>query len=381
MIDLSRSENLTETLDFSWVPNLERLVLLGCTRLLKIHPSIAALEKLILLNLQDCKSLNSLPSKINLKFLETLNLSGCSRLKKFPEIGKNMTCLSKLFLDETAIIELPPSFENLSGIILLSLRDCKNISILPNVICRLSSLKTLILSGCSRLNKMPENLSGMKCLEELDASETAIREFPSSILRMTNLRKLSFHGCKDLPLKSWDLLCCCCLLLKESSGPISLLLPDSFSGLSSLVSLDLSDCNLLDGAIPNDLSSLSSLQSLNLSGNKFISLPNSICQLSMLRDLNLRNCSRLQALPKLPLRILHVWVDNCTSLETYSNQIHARTTSESIALFNCSESVRPVEGKIGKFYLSNAQSNLLMQNLKVTFFLFFYTNTSLFLLK
>ncbi|XP_075649786.1 TMV resistance protein N-like [Castanea sativa] len=364
LIDLSASENLTETPDFSWVPNLERLLLQGCTRLLKIHPSIAALEKLILLNLQDCKSLNSLPSKINLKFLETLNLSGCSRLKKFPEIGENMTCLSKLFLDETAIIELPPSFENLSGIILLSLRDCKNISILPNVICRLSSLKTLILSGCSRLNKMPENLSGMKCLEELDASETAIREFPSSILHMTKLRKLSFHGCKDLPPQSWDLLFCCPLLPKESSGPVSLLLPDSFSGLSSLVSLNLSDCNLLDGAIPNDLSSLSSLQSLNLSGNKFISLPDSICQLSMLRDLTLRNCSRLQALPNLPLSILHVWVENCTSLETYSNQIHARTTSETLAIINCSGSVTLEEGKIRKICVSNAQTNLFVQNLK-----------------
>ncbi|XP_075649477.1 TMV resistance protein N-like isoform X2 [Castanea sativa] len=367
LIDVSDSKNLLETPNFSEVPNLERLILRGCLRLFKIHPSIGALKKLILLNLQDCKSLDSFPGKINLESLEILNLCGCSRLKKFPEIGEDMTCLLKLYLDGTAITELPPSFENLSGIILLSLKDCKNLLILPSVLCRLSALKTLILSGCSRLNKMPENLSGMKCLEELDASETAIREFPSSILHMTKLRKLSFHGCKDLPPKSWDLLYCCCLLLKESSGPISLLLPDSFSGLSSLVSLDLSDCNLLDGAIPNDLSSLSSLQLLNLSGNKFISLPDSICQLSMLRELSLRNCSRLRALPKLPSSILYVWAEDCTSLETYSNQIFVRTSSESVAIINCSRLLKYQEGIIRKVSLSNAQSILLIQNLKLKF--------------
>jgi Leucine-rich repeat (LRR) protein len=44
--------------------------------------------------------------------------------------------------------------------------------------------------------------------------------------------------------------------LPIGSGPdpiISLLIPNSFSSLSSLRKLDLSYCNLSDGAIPSDL--------------------------------------------------------------------------------------------------------------------------------
>jgi Leucine-rich repeat (LRR) protein len=153
-------------------------------------------------------------------------------------------------------------------------------------------------------------------------------------------------------------------------------LPTSFAGLSSLVSLDLSDCNLLDGAIPDDLSCLSSLQSLNLSGNKFTSLPNSICQLSKLIELSLVNCSRLQALPKLPLSILYVWAQNCTSLETYSNQIYMWTSSENVAIVNCSRLAENEDQKFDKIFASNAQSHLLFQNLEVTLFLNTHINLS-----
>ena len=77
----------------------------------------------------------------------------------------------------------------------------------------------------------------------------------------------------------------------------------SFFGLRSLRKLNLSDCHILEGAIPNDFSSLCSLEYLDLSKNNFVTLPTSLNQLSQLKGLRLGYCKRLQSLPELPSSI------------------------------------------------------------------------------
>ncbi|PPR91338.1 hypothetical protein GOBAR_AA29352 [Gossypium barbadense] len=86
VINLQGSENLIKTPNFKMAPNIESLVLEGCTRLAYVDPSVGVLKKLKLLNLRGCKSLRSLPTKIGMESLEELILSGCSNLKSFPEI-------------------------------------------------------------------------------------------------------------------------------------------------------------------------------------------------------------------------------------------------------------------------------------------------------
>ncbi|KAF5445006.1 hypothetical protein F2P56_034090 [Juglans regia] len=279
VMDFSGSENLLMTPDFSRCPSLQRLIFEGCTSLNEVHPTIAALNQLILLNLKDCKCLSSLPREINLESLNLLILSGCSAFDKFPEIGQNMEHLSELYLDGSAIEELPLSIQNLTGLTLLNLAGCKKLLIFPISICCLPALKTLILSGCKG-------------------------QPPSPIL-------LSIAA----PLLS---------------------LPSLFSGLTSLVALDLSDCNLLDGALPDDLSGLSSLESLNLSRNNFTHLPDSISQLPKLKFLYLDNCSRLQLLPNLPSSAQFIMARECTSLQNYSNQVVVSSSSGGeFTVINC----------------------------------------------
>ncbi|KAG6624278.1 hypothetical protein CIPAW_16G015100 [Carya illinoinensis] len=183
VMDFSGSEKLMMTPDFSGCPSLQKLIFEGCTKLSEVHPSIGALDRLILLNLKECKKL----------------------------------------------------------------------LVFPSAICCLPALKTLILSGTT------------------------------------------------------------------------LSLQNFFSGLTSLVALDLSDCNLLDGALPDDLNSLSSLESLNLSRNNFTCLPGSISQLPKLKSLCLDNCSGLQLLPNLPSTTL-VMTRECTSLPNFSNQVVGSTS-------------------------------------------------------
>ncbi|XP_065622821.1 disease resistance protein RUN1-like [Quercus suber] len=301
LIDLSDSQNLIKTLNFSGVPNLKQLILQRCIRLSKIHASLGNLKWLIRLDLTGCKCLESLPPKINLESLEIFILSGCSRLKKFPEVEGNMSSLLELYLNETAIKELPLSMEHLTSLTKLDLRDCKNLSSLPNVCCYLMSLKILTLSGCSKINELPENLRNIKGLEELDVSETAIIELPSSFVLLKNLKVLSLRGCEGLSsISSKKLISFSLMRKRRVEDPMGMLVR-SLSDLWSLTELDLSYCNLQE--IPNDLGCLSSIKYLVLKGNDFVCLPESTTQLSNMKILFLSGCTHLRSLPELPLNI------------------------------------------------------------------------------
>ncbi|KAG8479663.1 hypothetical protein CXB51_029408 [Gossypium anomalum] len=244
MMNLKGSQNLIKTPDFTTALNLEVLTLEGCTKLVDVHPSIGALKSLKHLNLRDCKSLRSLPSKIGTESLETLILSGCSSLIRFPEIDGKM-----------------------------------------------EHLKTLDLSGCYRVENLSENLQQVEFLEELDLSDTTIKEPPSFIFQFKNIKVLSFDGCKGPSYKLRPNLPSLFKVIQgRRTNPMDRMLP-LLSGLSSLRELKLRDCNLCEGDIPRDISGLSSLIDLDLSGNNFISMPASLTRLSKLEDLKLSNCN------------------------------------------------------------------------------------------
>ncbi|BBH02491.1 Disease resistance TIR-NBS-LRR class protein [Prunus dulcis] len=316
LIDLSNCKCLTKTPDFSKVPYLMDLTLEGCEKLSELHPTIWDLQHLVSLNLKGCECLEILPHSICWKSLQTFIASGCSRLERFPEIVGNMKHLSELHLDRTGIRELPLSIERLTNLILLNLRECKNLLSLPSSICSLTSLKHVYLSGCKLIDQLPENIGKLEHLEELYACQTAIRRLPMSILLLKNLQSLCLHGCKGLKL------------------------PHSFSGLSSLISLDLSGCSLDEGAIPDDIGrSLSSLRSLGLSENNFVSIPESISRLCELKELTLFKCSNLRLLPKhLPPSLKPLVAYDCPMQTNYPETLTIWTSDKGICFLKCQES-------------------------------------------
>ncbi|KAL5843244.1 hypothetical protein ACOSQ4_009202 [Xanthoceras sorbifolium] len=242
--------------------------------------------------------------------LEKLDLEGCSRLRK--------------------VHETVGSLERLT---VLNLKGCKNLHSFPNKISDLKSLKILNLQGCSKLDKLPQNLGELQCLEELDASGTAIKHVPPSIAWLTNLKTLSFRDCRQVP-QSWI---SSFLLPRKNPNSMCLVLP-SLAGLFSLKILDLSDCNLLEGALPDDLGSLRSLKELKLSNNNFVSLPESINQLSKLKILCLEKCQMLKSIPELPPKIIFVGAEDCTSLEDVSNVLkHSTSRATALHFLNCSK--------------------------------------------
>ncbi|KAF7815240.1 TMV resistance protein N-like [Senna tora] len=201
----------------------------------------------------------------------------------------------------------------------LNLRNCKNLVCLPNVIQNLRSIKIINLSGCSKCEKLSENWNENKAMEELDLSETAIKEIPSSIFLLENLKFLSFRGCKGTsPRQAWNFPIPFGWKHKLNNPSIStmLTLPSSLPSQPSLKKLDLSYCNLSDESLPKDLSNLSSLESLILKGNNFVNLPATlISNLFRLRFLSLKHCPRLQSLPQLPPNITIIRANDCASMK------------------------------------------------------------------
>ncbi|XP_062171135.1 disease resistance protein RUN1-like [Alnus glutinosa] len=184
VLNLSYSKYFTKSLDFSQVPQLETLILEGCTSLVEIHKSIECLKNLVLLNLNGCKSLRNLPSSIsNLGSLKTLDLSDCLQIDKLPDQIGNMIALTKLLADGTAIRQLPFSFGGLKNLEIASFSEHKESS-------SKSWLSTLLsLMSPKSLNPacfLPPFISGLRSLTKLNLSGRNLSEdgLPSNIVRV-----------------------------------------------------------------------------------------------------------------------------------------------------------------------------------------------------
>ncbi|KAK7276509.1 hypothetical protein RIF29_17649 [Crotalaria pallida] len=127
------------------------------------------------------------------KKLVLLSMRNCINLQTFPR-KLEMESLEKLILSGCSKVKKLPEFgTNMKCLLELSLENCKNLVRLPRSISNLKSLRRLNISGCSRFSRLP-NMRENESLEELYASGTAIREISSSQVRLENLKEFSFGG-------------------------------------------------------------------------------------------------------------------------------------------------------------------------------------------
>ncbi|XP_020414267.1 protein SUPPRESSOR OF npr1-1, CONSTITUTIVE 1-like [Prunus persica] len=215
ILDLNHSHSLTETIDFSYCPNLEKLVLVDCTSLIYVHGSIGNLERLIYLNMKDCKNLRMLPKNIcMLKSLETFIISGCSNLSELStEMLRNMDALKVLETDGIPISELWLE---------------KSSSILGSLPCALMELS---LWGCNLSDDaLPMDFSNLSSLQRLNLGNNPISSLPNCIKGLTRLHTLSLNECTILKsllglpkLKDLHILNCTSLekITYQSSSSVS----------------------------------------------------------------------------------------------------------------------------------------------------------------
>ena len=283
-----------------WAPKLENLNLSICENLVKF-PKLWA-PKLKYLDLCLCKNLVKFP-KLWAPKLEDLDLSYCENLVKLPKLwAPNLEDLNLRFCEN--LVEIDECFGYLEKLRTWDLLGCIKLQFLPSQL-RLKSLYSFYLSGCSRLEKLPDFHQEMECLEGLYLSGSGIRELPSSIEHLTKLNKLYLHNCKNLR----DL-------------------PDSICKLQRLWELWTSTTKLRQTCNSFDSSSegyefdllmkpdyFPALGTLDLSETNIVTIPKSISRFPKLSYLSITNCKLLreiQGLPQCPRAI------NCMLLDTQS---------------------------------------------------------------
>ncbi|GMP63342.1 hypothetical protein CsSME_00025070 [Camellia sinensis var. sinensis] len=202
ILDLSHSHCLSKTPDFLEVPNLERLILENCARLVEVHESVGQLQRLVLLNLKDCKNLRKLPrSIVMLKFLETLDISGCSNIKELPIEMGTMDSLTKFNANGIVVSQLLSTTKEVkpwySFIWPSLLKPRKNVEIswalLPRYLVHLS----LVDCNLSE-DAFPKDLSNLSSLQILNLSNNPICSLPNSIGGVTGLQILELEECQRL---------------------------------------------------------------------------------------------------------------------------------------------------------------------------------------
>ncbi|CBI33318.3 unnamed protein product, partial [Vitis vinifera] len=176
VIDLSYSFHLIGIPDFSSVPNLEILILIGCV------------------------NLELLPRNIyKLKHLQILSCNGCSKLERFPEIKGNMRKLRVLDLSGTAIMDLPSSITHLNGLQTLLLQECSKLHKIPIHICHLSSLEVLDLGHCNIMEGgIPSDICHLSSLQKLNLERGHFSSIPTTINQLSSLEVLNLSHCNNL---------------------------------------------------------------------------------------------------------------------------------------------------------------------------------------
>ncbi|XP_048437600.1 disease resistance protein RPV1 isoform X4 [Pyrus x bretschneideri] len=242
--------------------------------------------------------------------LKFINLRYCKYLKETPDFTKVPNLERLICASCISLVEVHPSILTLTNLVLLDLSGCNKLTILASNI-RMQSLETLDLSRCSSLEMFPEILEVMEELQELNLSQSKIKELPSSINNLTGLRYLKLKDCKEL----------------KSLPSIR---------MKSLKTLDLSGCSSLE-MFPEILEVMEELPELDLSGSKIKELPLSINNLTGLRYLNLKYCMELKSLPSLiHMRSLkNLYLYGCSSLEMFPEILEVM---EELAELNLSRS-------------------------------------------
>jgi Leucine-rich repeat (LRR) protein len=260
------------------ITNLKNLTELGLedNKLKDLPPEIGKLTNLKELDLSS-NEFTDLPSDIaKLTNLKVLDLR-YNELTNLPsEIG-NLTNLKRLNLAGNKFTDLPPEIGNLTNL--------KGLNIGSNPIIYLpDELKTFLEKIDIRTDMPLDHYFNSKRITKLGLSDYELRDVPSEIGKLTNLKKLSLEDNKltELPSEIGKLTN---LTRLDLSRNIFADLPPEIGKLTNLTRLDLSRNVFAD--LPPEIGKLTNLTKLDLKENHFTTLPSEIQNFTNLRELNL----------------------------------------------------------------------------------------------
>ncbi|XP_050133850.1 putative disease resistance protein RGA3 isoform X2 [Malus sylvestris] len=149
------------------------------------------------------------------------------------------------------------------------------------------------------------------------------------------IRHCTFVRAPDaaFPVSTWNGNSLRTLLILGSTN--TAINPAIFSHLSSLRTLDLSDCWFKE--LPEEIGEFMHLRYLNLSGNDELeSLPEKLCDLSNLQTLLIKDCMRLRRLPEAMGKLVslrHLHIDWSFNLERLPKGIARLTSLQTLDMF------------------------------------------------
>ena len=207
-----------------------------------------------------------------------MNFNYCENITKIPDLSVIAPNIKELKLYKCInLVEVHKSVGHLEKLEHWDLNYCQNLKILPTKL-QLKSLKSFVTFGCESLEQGTERLALLSsigyltALRDLSISLKNVKDVPSSISHLQNLRWLSMFDCEEFP-KVMDTPAC----------------------------------------FPN-------LQNLNIVYSNLTTLPEIDIIFPQLKFLALLHCWNLPKIPRLPHCIQAVHAIGCNSLNSQSRR-------------------------------------------------------------
>ncbi|KAF8039001.1 hypothetical protein BT93_B1524 [Corymbia citriodora subsp. variegata] len=362
-------------------PCLEHLVIRKCPVLVGRLPS--QLGSLKELEIHDCPRMDASPSTTSLPSLNELNFGGCDEgvLKSFV----NLTSLTTLVIQDVAELNcLNRGFiSSLIKLEELKLERCEKLTYLwqdKNVIRNLACLKSLDIDSCREFISFVAGEGDMEVPDNVKTINLSncinLEKLPSNMHTLSSLEALTIQDCPklvsfpDIPMSVKSLYIVNCKMLQSLPRGLSFPLAESSSrnnhkdmtsclqflkiqGCDSLSVSPFSEVRFLSATLERfeiekckgveslteiNLDSLQSLRKIKIKYCENLrSLPKNLRTLSHLTHLELGNCPALElgCFPRLPPGVLSFRLSECPKIKALPDQLHQLAYLQDLIIGEC----------------------------------------------
>ncbi|GKV45263.1 hypothetical protein SLEP1_g52371 [Rubroshorea leprosula] len=264
--------------------SLQKIDICRCGQLKSIGEDLSTATCLKELTIMGCDGLMSFPNLHGLSSLQKIDIRNCGQLKSIGEDLSTATCLKELTICSCNGLMSFPNLHGLSSLQTLSIKGCGRLRSLPSGLPSCIALESLDISYCDKLISIPDDLrrswswsiANPACLARL--KRLTIGGFSTELKEFSDLGFIESH-LEELTLIAW--------------GEQRERLLDQIQHQTALKSLKIRDFDGLE-SLPNWFGSLSSLQTLEISNCKSLKHMKAIGCLSKLESLYIERCPELK---------------------------------------------------------------------------------------